>query len=194
MHGGIKNTLRLIKKIKPEIKNIRAITQIVTTCDIRAQCKTEQKPTVGLLKPLTIPSKPREELGIDILGPLTKTKGYCYIVLVVDRFTKYIWTRPFKTMPNTSDLFEFLDYIHTKEKAVRAGVSDGGRQMTSKLWNRSKKYQLWIHWLASVHHAQTNGATESQIKNLLQKLRIATFLKKTTWLDELEKSTSALNA
>ena len=62
-------------------------------CSSCALCQTTkdsmQKPA-GLLHSLPIPDQPWQSVRLDFMGPLPKSKGYDYLLVIIDRFTSQV--------------------------------------------------------------------------------------------------------
>ena len=69
-------------------------------CSSCALCQTTkdstQKPA-GLLHSLPIPDWPWQSVGLDFMGPLPKSKGYDYLLVVIDRFMLQVHLPPMNT-------------------------------------------------------------------------------------------------
>ena len=69
-------------------------------CSSCALCQTTkdsmQKPA-GLLHSLPIPDRPWQSVGLDFMGPLPKSKGYDYLLVVINRFTLQVHLLPTTT-------------------------------------------------------------------------------------------------
>ena len=64
------------------------IQKFVVECLVFQQNKVETIKTLGLLQPLSIPSQHWEEISMDFITGLPKSKGNSVIMVVVDRLTK----------------------------------------------------------------------------------------------------------
>lgn len=62
----------------------------IKECEVSQRVKSETTTLPGLLQPLSIPSKPWEEISMDFVVGLPKSQGYDVIMVVMDRLTKYI--------------------------------------------------------------------------------------------------------
>ena len=69
-------------------------------CSLCTLCQTKkdstQKPA-GLLHSLPIPDRPWQSVGLDFMGPLPKSKGYDYLLAVIDRCTSQVHLLPMTT-------------------------------------------------------------------------------------------------
>jgi hypothetical protein len=62
----------------------------VKTCLVCQQDKVEQWREVRLLQPLPIPNRPWASVSMDFLGGFPKAEGMGAIMVVMDRFSKYV--------------------------------------------------------------------------------------------------------
>ena len=65
---------------------VQKFVQEYTTCQ---RSKSETLAPVGLLQPLPIPDIIWEEVSMDFIVSLLKSRGYDTILVVVDRLSKY---------------------------------------------------------------------------------------------------------
>ncbi|KAF7762581.1 hypothetical protein Agabi119p4_9174 [Agaricus bisporus var. burnettii] len=89
-HPGQHRMLELLKRTFwwPTIKT--DIRGYIRGCDMCQKNKTIRRPDHIPLNPLPIPDKPWEEISIDMIGPLPKSKEKDAIIVIVDRFSKMI--------------------------------------------------------------------------------------------------------
>jgi transposase InsO family protein len=95
--------------------------------------------------------------GLDIFGPLRKAPGgYTHLLVVVDKFSKWIEARPITNLRAEQVVSLFIDIIH------RFGVSnsiiiDNGSQFTGrKFLEFCDDHHIRVDWVA-VAYPQTNG-------------------------------------
>ena len=104
-HSGERRTLDKIKALYwwPDMMN--HVTEYVKSCD---SCQRDTKPKhKNPLNPIAV-SGPFEIVGIDHVGPLTKSKkGYEYIIVAQDYLTKWPIAEAVKTT-NTEEALEFV--------------------------------------------------------------------------------------
>jgi hypothetical protein len=107
----------------------------VVECVFFQQNKGETIKTLDLLQPLAIPSQHWEEVSIDFITCLPKTKGKNVIMVVVDRLTKYAHvfslSHPFKASIVATTFMEIVQKLHGIPKII---VSDKDLIFTEIFW------------------------------------------------------------
>jgi hypothetical protein len=106
----------------------REIAEYVAVCDSCQRIKAEHQRPAGLLQPLQIPQWKWNEIGMDFIVGLPRTRtGYDSIWVVVDRLTKTTHFIPVKTTYNSAVLAELymarIVCLHGVPKKI---VSDRG--------------------------------------------------------------------
>ena len=107
-------------------------------CSSCALCQTMkdsmQKPA-GLLHSLPIPGWPWKLVGLDFMGPLCKSKGYDYLLVVIDRFMSQVHLLPTTTCLTAKAVvwlfFTEIVRLHGMPELI---VSDQDPKFTSKFW------------------------------------------------------------
>ena len=116
--------------------------------------KVETIKTLGLLQPLSIPSQRWEEISMDFITGLPKSKGRSVIMVVFDRLTKYAHfyalSHPFKASIVANAFTEIIQKLHGNLKII---VSDRDPIFTGKLW--TKLFSCLGTQLA--YHPQSDG-------------------------------------
>lgn len=72
------------------------VQQFVQACDTCQRQKYVTAAPSGLLQPLPIPERVWEEISIDFINGLPRSRGFEAILVVVDRLTKYCHFVPLK--------------------------------------------------------------------------------------------------
>ena len=152
-------------------------------CLIYRQNKVETVKTTSLLQTLSIPSQHWEDISMDFITVLPKSKGNNVIMVVVDRLTKYehfcaLYHR-FKESTVATAFMETIKKIHGNPKII---VSDRDPIFTGNFW--SVLYSCLGTQLAhsSSYHPQSDGQTKIVNKCLEGYLRCFVSNNKTQWL------------
>jgi hypothetical protein len=140
----------------------REIAEYVARCDTCQRIKVEHQRPAGLLQPLQIPQWKWDEIGMDFIVGLPRTRdGYDSIWVVVDRLTKTAHFIPVKTTYNSTVLAElYMSRIVCLHGIPKKIISDKGTQFTSHFWHELHE-ALGTHLkFSSAYHPQTHGQTE----------------------------------
>jgi hypothetical protein len=106
----------------------RDIVEHVAICDSCHRIKEEHQKLAGLLQPLRIPQWKWDEIGMDFIVGLPRTRaGYDFIRVVVDRLTKSANFIPVKTSYSSTILVElYMSQIVCLHGVPKKIVSDRG--------------------------------------------------------------------
>jgi hypothetical protein len=145
----------------------------VALCDICQRVKAEYQRPVGLLQPLKVPEWKWEEIGMDFIVGLPRTRdGYDSIWVIVDRLTKVAHFIQVKTTYTGVKLVELymsrIVCLHGIQKKI---VSDRGTQFTSRFWENLHESMDTKLNFSSTYHPQTDGQTERTNQILEDMLR-----------------------
>jgi hypothetical protein len=137
----------------------REIAEHVAMCDSCRRIKAEHQRLAELLQPLQIPQWKWDEIGMDFIVGLPRTRaGYDSILVVVDRLTKSAHFIPIKTNYSSAVLAElYMSQIVCLHGVPKKIVSDRGTQFTSHFWQQLHE-ALGTHLnFSSAYHPQTDG-------------------------------------
>jgi hypothetical protein len=117
------------------------IAQFVAHCDTCQRIKAEHQKPARLLQPLPIPVWKWDEIDMDFVVGLPKTrKGNYSIWVIVDRLTKVAHYLPVRTNYGGEKLAQFyVDNIVKLHCVPSRIVSDSGTQFTSRFWKSFHK-------------------------------------------------------
>ncbi|CAF3781301.1 unnamed protein product [Rotaria socialis] len=133
-HPGLRETTRLLNQRYPSC-SISGLKEYINQCTICNQFKSQRKKYRGLLKPIAPGSRPFENISLDILSGLPKSSGFSYIVVIVDRLTRYMTAVPTIYMPSARDIYLLLCRVWFKHFGKPSKIlSDRGPQFRSQLW------------------------------------------------------------
>jgi IS30 family transposase len=161
----------------------REIVEYMANCDSCQRIKAERQRPASLLQPLQIPQWKWDEIGIDFIVCLPRTRSdYDSIWVVVDRLTKTAHFIPVKTSYNSAVLAElYMSRIVCLHGVPKKIVSDRGTQFTSHFWQPLHE-ALGTHLKFSLaYHLQTDGQTERTNQILEDMLRACALQDKLGW-------------
>jgi IS30 family transposase len=151
----------------------REIAKYVAECHTCQMVKAEHQSPAGPLKPLEILEWKWDEIGMDFIIGLPKTKkNKDMIWVIVDRLTK---SAHFIAV-NQKDKGEKLIDIYVKEIVSKHGVpkkivSDRGYVFTSEFWKQHQEALGSKLDFSTTYHPQTGGQTERTNQILEDMLR-----------------------
>jgi hypothetical protein len=116
----------------------RENTEHVAICDSYQRIKAEHQKPAWLLQSLQIPQWKWDQIGMDFIVGLPRTRAGCdSIWVVVDRLTKLAHFIPVKTSYNNAVLAElYMSRIVCLHGVPKKTVSDRGTQFTSHFWQQ----------------------------------------------------------
>ena len=89
-HPGQRRTRTLLESAYHWSHIRDEVEAYVRTCLVCQQDKVEQQHPRGLLEPLSIAERPWENVTMDFIIELPKSKGYSSIIVVVEKFFEYV--------------------------------------------------------------------------------------------------------
>jgi hypothetical protein len=171
------------------------LTAIEDAKDIVRRCEACQRFTsrphapAAELQPIPL-SWPFAQRGLDMVGKLHKSwpGGHVYMLVEVDKFTKWVEAAPVTTQDSTAAI-NFIKSIVFRFGVPRSIIMDNGTNFTSKEFkNYCESMGIKLKF-ASVAHPKTNGQVKKAnglICNGIKKRLLAPLEKaKHAWIDEL---------
>ena len=171
-HFGVKKTEDVLAThfFWPRMR--RDVERYVSRCNTCNKAKSRLNPH-GLYLPLPVPSAPWEDISMDFVLGLPRTKrGRDSIFVVVDRFSKMAHFIPCHKSDNASHIADlFFTEIVRLHGVPNTIVSDRDAKFLSHFW-RTLWYKLGTKLLFSTTcHPQTDGQTEVVNRTLSTMLR-----------------------
>jgi hypothetical protein len=161
----------------------REIAEYVPRCDSCQRIKAEHQRLAGLLQPLQIHQWKWDEIGMDFIVGMPRTRaGYDSIWVVVDCLTKTTHFILVKTTYNSVVLAElYMSQIVCLHGIPKKIVSDRGTQFTSHFWQQLHE-ALGTHLkFSSAYYPQTDCQTERTNQILEDMLRACGLQDKIGW-------------
>ena len=144
----------------PQMNN--NVHNYVKSCNSCQRIKASQQVPGGLLQPLAIPSHPWEQVSMDFIVQLPKTKaGFDAIMVFIDTFSKmthFTSTKTTATAPDIACLF--FDHVFQLHGLPKSIVSDQDAKFTSKFWKTLFQTLGTKLAMSTAFHPQTDGQTE----------------------------------
>lgn len=160
-HSGINVTYQRIKQLFawPHLRT--TVVQFVAACSICQQAKSEHVKYPGLLQSLPVPDHAWQIVSLDFIEGLPKSATFNYILVVVDKFSKYSHFVPLAHPFTAMDVAEaYMQFIHKLHGLPQSLISDRDRIFTSTLWTTLFRLAGTQLRMSSSYHPQTDGQTE----------------------------------
>lgn len=192
-HLGMTRTLHRTQERFYWPRMRQSVEQYVAGC---TQCQVHKSVTTapaGLLQPVTPPSAPFEQVGIDLAGSFPRSsKGNRWIVMCADYLTRYCETAalPSATVGQVSTFL--LHSIILRHGPPRV-ISDRGRQFTADVVEELLRMCGAELRHSTPYHPQTNGLTERTNRTLVNMLSLYVASNHKNWDDVLPFITYAFN-
>jgi transposase InsO family protein len=115
--------------------------------------------------------------GLDLVGPLKRTTGgFTHLLIVVDKFSKWIEACPITNVRSEQAALFFTDIIH-RFRVPNCIITDNGTQFTGRRFLEfCDDHHICVLWSA-VAHPKTNGQVERANGMVLQGLKPRIFNK-----------------
>jgi len=170
-HEGYYKTYQRLRKSYYWNDMVNDIKRIISKCD---NCQLN-RPQVYPEPTEDIPTEvegPFTHLGLDIIGPLTKTSNNNqYILVVVDYFTKWVEAEPTENI-TSKDVIKFLIKVFSRHGVPQVITTDNGVQFTSDMTKIFLDlYDVYVKF-TSTYHPESNGLTENRNKEIGKLLRL----------------------
>ena len=151
----------------------RDVVQFVEKCLTCQQVKAEHQRPAGTLQPLGIPEWKWDQVTMDFVSGLPKTRqNHDSAWVIVDRLTKAAHFVPVNmtyTMDKLAELYvQNIVRLHGVPKSI---VSDRDSRFTSKFWGSLQTALGTKLKFSTAYHPQTDGQSERTIQILEDMLR-----------------------
>lgn len=193
-HGGTAKTLEIVQRTFYWPRMVVQIKEFVRNCSI---CKETKAPNQTLRPPMGQQIEvehPWQFLYTDLLGPYPRSKsGNCYILIVLDKFSKYVLLKPLRKATATQ-ITHFLE----KEVFHMFGVpetifSDNGVQYRSNEF-KSLLTKYGVDHIRTASHAPQANASERVNRSILTAIRSYVANDQSNWDVNITSIASALRS
>src|SRR5207302_383618 len=128
------------------------------SCDSCQRIKASQQSPAGLLQPLPIPSQPWEQVSMDFITQLPRTKSrFDAIIVFVDTFSKMVHLVPSRTTataPETAQIF--FDQVFKLHGLPSLIISDRDAKFTSQFRQSLFRTMGTCLAMSTAYHPQTD--------------------------------------
>ena len=172
-HLGIDKSFNLLSRTYFWPRMFHDVKDYVASCSSCQRNKPSSSKPAGLLQPLNIPYRNWEEISMDFVVSLPKTKSdYDSILVVVDRLSKMCHLIPTVTNASAMDVASlFVNQIYRLHGLPKVIVSDRDPKFTSKFWQALHSILGTKLSLSSSYHPQSDGQTERLNRTMEEALR-----------------------
>ena len=194
-HFGMDKTLARLKQTYTWPNMSADVREYVRSCDQCQRNKPAGGKTRGLLQPLPVPTDPWEEVSLDFVSGLPKTKdGHDCILVIVDRLTKWAYFIPIVTTADAKKTARvFHDFVFARHGMPKRLVSDRDTRFTSHFRKALFEAMGTSFGMSTAYHPQTDGQTERVNRVLEEALRAYVDVLQTDWDRRLASMQFAYN-
>ena len=194
-HFGMDRTIELVQR-QWNWKGLRAdVRAYVRSCLLCQRAKHSVNAPPGKLHPI-VAERPWQIVTMDFVGkfPKTPVNAHTQILIMVDKFTKYVMLEPCGDEVNAADTAEiFLRRVVGDHGVPSVVISDRGTQFASDVWKAILRSLGSRVAMATTHHPQTDGQSERAIQTLVRLLRAYVQDLSTSWAKMLPLLQFAMN-
>ncbi|WJX50794.1 hypothetical protein P8452_37049 [Trifolium repens] len=160
-HSGFYRTYRRIAANVYWVGMKNTVQEFVRGCDVCQRQKYLASSPGGLLQPLPIPDRIWEDISMDFITGLPKSRGFEAILVVVDRLSKYCHFITLKHPYTARTIAEvFVKEVVRLHGIPLTIVSDRDPIFMSNFWQELFKLQGTKLKMSSAYHPETDGQTE----------------------------------
>lgn len=167
-HFSLDETYRRVKIRYYWLQMFNDVRQYVRTCD---ECQRRGKNRrIEPLHPIKV-GQPFDRLGMDIVGPLPKTKnGNMYIVVATEYLTKWPEVRAIPNAKAASVVTFFYEDVICRHGCPKEILTDRGTHFVNEMLDSLCQNLGTKHRLSTAYHPQTNGLVERFNRTLCEML------------------------
>ncbi|KAK3931695.1 Transposon Tf2-11 polyprotein [Frankliniella fusca] len=193
-HGGWRRTFFRLRSRAYWPNMIEQVKKYCASCATCQQVKIDRRKPPGFMGTGDVVSRPMELVSADLIGPLPRSsKGYTFLSVITDAFSKYVFIRPLRAATATAVTNHLKEEVILRHGAPRLILVDNGQQYRSQLFQElCKNHHIAIRYNCAYNPRsnpteRTNQTLETMIVSYVQE-------KHRTWDLFLPELQSALNS
>src|SRR5215469_16405829 len=173
LHAGKRKLQTLLLKFIWHPSNVLICKQVSRTCVKCQAFKTYHKmhhPPIIQIKT----TYPFQMVAMDLLQLPKTNKGYAYLLVVIDHYSKWLAAVPIRTKSSANvanallySILPFLPFLPTKV------LTDNGREFIAPYFEKVLETYNMVHIYTTPYSPSSNGAVERVNRTILQYLRMA---------------------
>ncbi|PKU84042.1 hypothetical protein MA16_Dca010326 [Dendrobium catenatum] len=142
----------------------RSVADTVSKCISCQMVKAEHQKPGGFLQPLPIPEWKWEDIGMDFVVGLPRSRrGNDTLWVIIDRLTKSAHFIPIKQSDSVEKLASlYVDQIVRLHGVLKTIVSDRDGRFTSRFWKKVQEALGTRLTFSTAFHPQTDGSQKEQ--------------------------------
>ena len=192
-HRGTNKTFLAMRKLFYWPNMARTIGKYIRSCKACNRAKSSTRQRIAI-HPNMCPKGPFHSLTMDFVTDLPEVKGKNQILVVVDRFTKKLWTIPLNGTATTIDVAQKLHKHIFRERGLPLQIiSDRDTKFVSKIWRNLFDIFGTTLTFGYAYHQRFDGQTEVMNRVIEEVLRCSINYTQTNWLQLLPDATCAIN-
>ena len=158
-HLGSAKTLYRVKQKFYWPGNRNDVENWVASC---VECQSRKNPKQKHRQPMTLwpSSEPFYHVSVDIMGPLPMSKGYKYILMIGDNFSRWFEAIPLMEITAKAVCMSFIESWVSRYGIPEYIHSDNGVQFTSNLFRDMCSALNIVRTRSTPYHPQGNAKVE----------------------------------
>lgn len=190
-HCGVFKTFRRLSEFYFWSKMKSDVAKYVKRCRICAQYKPEQNKPYGEMSTRPIANAPWQVVSMDIVGPLPRSHGYAYVLVISCCFSKFPLIFPMREATGKVIVRLVEENLFLLFGVPAAIITDNGTQFRGQEFHKlCKDYNVQL-WFTALYHPQANPAERT---NRVLKTMLASYVRDNhkTWSLYLPKVACAI--